>query len=112
MVAQGEIALGSDGVEGRTSQRIRRTDRRRRGGEASEYDSEGTSTTLAIAGNHELPDRQIAVLVVILTVSDGTLQVLLVRRSAEPFKDAWSLPGGLLNAGESLAGSGGAEARG
>ena len=40
-------------------------------------------------------------LVVILTVSEGRLQVLLVRRSAEPFKDAWSLPGGLLNAGES-----------
>lgn len=49
-----------------------------------------------------LPDRQVAVLVVILTVSGGRLQVLLVRRSAEPFKDAWSLPGGLLNAGESL----------
>jgi 8-oxo-dGTP diphosphatase len=48
-----------------------------------------------------LPDRQVAVLVVILTVSGGRLQVLLVRRSAEPFKDAWSLPGGLLNPGES-----------
>jgi 8-oxo-dGTP diphosphatase len=44
----------------------------------------------------------VAVLVVILTVSDGRLQVLLVRRSADPFKDAWSLPGGLLNPGESL----------
>jgi 8-oxo-dGTP diphosphatase len=49
-----------------------------------------------------VPDRQVAVLVVILTVSGGRLQVLLVRRSAEPFKDSWSLPGGLLNAGESL----------
>ncbi len=43
-----------------------------------------------------------AVLVVIFTVSAGGLQVLLIRRSAEPFKDAWSLPGGLLNPGESL----------
>jgi hypothetical protein len=47
-------------------------------------------------------DRQVAVLVVIFTVSAGGLQVLLIRRSAEPFKDAWSLPGGLLNPGESL----------
>ncbi|MDO8614881.1 MAG: NUDIX domain-containing protein [Dehalococcoidia bacterium] len=46
--------------------------------------------------------RQVAVLVVIFTVESGSLQVLLVRRSAEPFKDFWSLPGGLLPAGESL----------
>jgi len=46
--------------------------------------------------------RQVAVLVVIFTVSAGGLQVLLIRRSAEPFKNAWSLPGGLLNPGESL----------
>jgi len=47
-------------------------------------------------------NRQVAVLVVIFTVTAGGLQVLLIRRSAEPFKDAWSLPGGLLNPGESL----------
>src|SRR3990172_6981401 len=44
----------------------------------------------------------VAVLVVIFTVDAGQLQVLLIRRSAEPFKDFWSLPGGLLAAGESL----------
>jgi len=44
----------------------------------------------------------VAVLVVIFTVDDGRLQVLLIRRSAEPFKDTWSLPGGLLAPGESL----------
>jgi len=44
----------------------------------------------------------VAVLVVIFTVDDGRFQVLLIRRSAEPFKDGWSLPGGLLAAGESL----------
>lgn len=48
------------------------------------------------------PDRHVAVLVVIFTVDKGQLQVLLIRRSAEPFKDAWSLPGGLLAPGESL----------
>lgn len=49
-----------------------------------------------------MTDRAIAVLVVIFTVSEGSLRVLLVRRSAEPFKDAWSLPGGLLLPAESL----------
>jgi 8-oxo-dGTP diphosphatase len=44
----------------------------------------------------------VAVLVVIFTVNAGRLQVLLIRRSADPFKDAMSLPGGLLNSGESL----------
>ena len=46
--------------------------------------------------------RDTAVLVVIFTMDGGRLHVLLVRRSAEPFKDAWSLPGGLLAPGESL----------
>ncbi len=49
-----------------------------------------------------MADRAIAVLVVIFTVDAGSLRVLLIRRSAEPFKDAWSLPGGLLNPAESL----------
>ena len=45
--------------------------------------------------------RDVAVLVVIFTVEAGRLKVLLVRRSAEPFEGSWSLPGGLLAAGES-----------
>ena len=48
------------------------------------------------------PRPDLAVLVVILTVEADCLQVLLVRRSAEPFRSAWSLPGGLLAPGESL----------
>src|SRR2546425_627271 len=47
-------------------------------------------------------DRQLAVLVVILTVEAGRLRGLLIRRSAEPFKEMWSLPGGLLVGSESL----------
>lgn len=47
-------------------------------------------------------DRDVAVLVVIFTVDSGRLRVLLVQRSAEPLKGAWSLPGGLLAPGESL----------
>ena len=54
------------------------------------------------AGEARRSLRDTAVLVVIFTMDGGRLQVLLVRRSAEPFKDAWSLPGGLLAPGESL----------
>jgi 8-oxo-dGTP diphosphatase len=50
----------------------------------------------------QAPDRPVAVIVVIFTVEGGELQALLIKRSAEPFKDSWSLPGGLLAAGESL----------
>jgi 8-oxo-dGTP diphosphatase len=46
--------------------------------------------------------RDIAVLVVIFTVEAGRLQVLLVKRSAEPFRGSWTLPGGLLAPDESL----------
>jgi 8-oxo-dGTP diphosphatase len=35
-------------------------------------------------------------------VEAGRLQVVLIRRSAEPFKDCWSLPGGRLTDAESL----------
>lgn len=48
------------------------------------------------------PHRDVAVLVVIFTVESGHLHVLLVRRSAEPFKGYWSLPGGLLARGETM----------
>ena len=45
----------------------------------------------------------VAVLVVILTVSDGQLRVLLIHRSGEPHQGLWALPGGFPNPGESLA---------
>jgi 8-oxo-dGTP diphosphatase len=48
------------------------------------------------------PGRQIAVIVVIFTVDEGNLKVLLIRRGADPFKDSWSLPGGLLLRDEAL----------
>ncbi len=44
--------------------------------------------------------RPVAALVVIFTVDGGRLQVLLIRRSAPPYQDWWSLPGGLLFPGE------------
>jgi 8-oxo-dGTP diphosphatase len=38
----------------------------------------------------------------VLQVRDGRLQVLLWQRAREPFLGAWSLPGGYLEAGETL----------
>jgi len=44
----------------------------------------------------------VAVFVVILAVESGELRVLLVSRSAEPFRGLWSLPGGVLAREQSL----------
>lgn len=43
----------------------------------------------------------VAVDVVVLTVAAGALKVLLTRRTREPFKGQWSLPGGFIGAEES-----------
>ncbi|MEX1106152.1 MAG: NUDIX hydrolase [Ilumatobacteraceae bacterium] len=40
--------------------------------------------------------------VVILTIADGQLSVLLVRRGGAPFKDHWALPGGFKRPDETL----------
>lgn len=39
---------------------------------------------------------------VIFTVCEGRLKALLVKRAEEPFAGYWSIPGGFLNADESL----------
>ena len=44
-------------------------------------------------------------LAVVLQVRDGELQVLLWQRAREPFLGAWSLPGGVLGADETLEAS-------
>jgi 8-oxo-dGTP diphosphatase len=44
----------------------------------------------------------VAVIVVIFTVDGGELKVLLISRSAEPFRGLWSLPGGVLVHDDSL----------
>jgi ADP-ribose pyrophosphatase YjhB (NUDIX family) len=41
-------------------------------------------------------------LAVVLQIRDGALQALLWQRGREPFLGAWSLPGGYLEAGETL----------
>lgn len=44
----------------------------------------------------------IAVLVTIFTVVDGSLRVLLIQRSAPPDEGKWAIPGGALSPHESL----------
>jgi 8-oxo-dGTP diphosphatase len=41
-------------------------------------------------------------LAVVLQIRDGRLQALLWERAKEPFRGAWSLPGGYLEPGETL----------
>src|SRR2546425_13373219 len=46
-----------------------------------------------------------AALAAVLQVRDGVLQVLLWERAREPFAGRWALPGGYLEAGETLEAS-------
>ena len=48
------------------------------------------------------PAFAVTVDVVILTMVDGVLQVLLVRRGQEPFKGMWATPGGFKRPDETL----------
>src|SRR5215469_1068478 len=40
--------------------------------------------------------------VAILTLRDGQLQSLLMKRGAEPFRDSWALPGGYIRPEEDV----------
>jgi 8-oxo-dGTP diphosphatase len=48
------------------------------------------------------PAFAVTVDIVILTMSGGVLQVLLVRRGVEPFQGAWAIPGGFKRPNETL----------
>ena len=50
----------------------------------------------------EFPAFAVTVDVVILTMADGVLNALLVRRGQEPFKDTWAIPGGFKRPDETL----------
>ena len=41
--------------------------------------------------------------IVLFTIQQERLKVLLVRRASDPYKGSWAIPGGFVQAGESLA---------
>ncbi|MFC7047651.1 NUDIX domain-containing protein [Emcibacter nanhaiensis] len=51
---------------------------------------------------YDYPHPAVTVDIVVLRDCDGELQVLLVRRAQEPFKDTWALPGGFVDIDEDL----------
>jgi 8-oxo-dGTP diphosphatase len=50
----------------------------------------------------KFPAFAVTVDIVILTMADGMLHVLLVRRGEEPFKGMWAIPGGFKRPDETL----------
>src|SRR5699024_11146385 len=46
--------------------------------------------------------HEVTVDVVILTIHNGKLKVLLVKRVNEPFRGKWSIPGGFIRLSENL----------
>jgi 8-oxo-dGTP diphosphatase len=57
---------------------------------------------LASYNASEYPHPSVAVDVVLLTVADGSLRTLLVRRTSQPQLDRWAVPGGFVGMDESL----------
>ena len=51
---------------------------------------------------NETKTHEITVDVVILTIINNAIQVLLVKRMNEPFKDKWAIPGGYVRLSENL----------
>ncbi|MCZ3385764.1 MAG: NUDIX hydrolase [Actinomycetia bacterium] len=52
---------------------------------------------------HAFPPFAVTVDLVVLTVRDGELQVLLVRRGVAPYQGRWALPGGFVQIDEDLS---------
>jgi 8-oxo-dGTP diphosphatase len=51
---------------------------------------------------YDYPRPGVTTDVVMFTIREETLQLLLIKRAAEPFKGCWALPGGFVNPDESL----------
>jgi 8-oxo-dGTP diphosphatase len=60
------------------------------------------STFLASYDPHAFPPVAVTVDLVVLTVRDGQLCTLLVRRGTHPYHGQWALPGGFVGASENL----------
>lgn len=56
-----------------------------------------------MAYTSEHPVFSVTVDIVVLTIRDGALSALVVRRGGEPFAGRWALPGGFVDVDESLA---------
>jgi 8-oxo-dGTP diphosphatase len=52
--------------------------------------------------SYTYPRPAITVDIVIFTLKESCLQVLLIQRGEEPFKNSWALPGGFVRVEESL----------
>ena len=51
---------------------------------------------------HAYPPFAVTVDIVIMTITEGDLRVLLIRRAIPPFRDSWALPGGFVRPDEDL----------
>ena len=51
---------------------------------------------------YDYPRPALTVDIVVFTLRENHLQVLLVQRGAEPYKEMWALPGGFVQMAESL----------
>ena len=51
---------------------------------------------------NEFEKPSVTVDIVVFSIKNKQLQVLLVKRNEEPFKDKWALPGGFIRMNESL----------
>ena len=54
---------------------------------------------------YEHPHPALTTDVVIFTIRDAQLEVLLIRRAAEPYRGSWALPGGFVDIDEDLEAS-------
>jgi 8-oxo-dGTP diphosphatase len=74
---------------------------RKRRTKVEEPDREGEEEFLAAYDPSRFPSVAVTVDMVILTVRDGRLCVLMIRRGGHPFRGRWALPGGFVESEES-----------